>query len=346
VWLALYSPAGRAYLGEEIQIMRRYAVIAAFVVAGLRVGTMGVEAQQEMPPATSVTRESLNDAWWTGPILAASGATLPRGHSLIEPYFYDVREKNSNSFGTSSYVLYGLTNGLTVGTIPAGGYNMVSSGLNSSGVEINDLTLLAQHRLTQFHEGSWVPTSGAVVEETLPTGKYDELGNRPSNGIGAGAYTTTLGFYPQTYFWLPNGRILRVRFDVTQTFSKNAKVKGVSVYGTGAGFSGNAKPGSSFFADPAWEYSLSRNWVLALDAAYRHNWNTRVTGYNSPVLGSGQNQAVVSMNTGSSESFVFAPAFEYNFRSNLGVILGTRLIPASHNTNPTITPVVAINFVH
>ena len=228
--------------------MRRCVAMAAFVVAGLQVGTGGFEGPSGKADINlSNSRESLNDAWWTGPILAASGATLPRGHSLIEPYFYDVRGKHSSSFGSSSYVLYGLTDGLTVGLIPAGGYNMVSNGLNSSSAEMGDVTLLAQHRLTQFHEGSWVPTSGAVVEETFPTGKYDQLGNRPSNGIGAGAYTTTLGFYPQTYFWLPNGRILRMRFDVTQTFSSNVKVEGVSVYRTGAGFNGNApSPGDPF----------------------------------------------------------------------------------------------------
>jgi hypothetical protein len=325
--------------------MRKYFAMGAFVVAGLQIGTIGIDAQQELPPSASATRESLNDAWWTGPILAASGATLPRGHSLIEPYFYDVRGNHSNSFGTSSYVLYGLANGLTVGLIPAGGYNIVSNGLNSSSVEMGDLTLLAQHRLTQFHEGSWVPTSGAVVEETLPTGKYDQLGDRPSDGLGAGAYTTTLGFYPQTYFWLPNGRILRMRFDLTQSFSSDTKVEGVSVFGTASGFKGHARPGNSFFADPAWEYSLTRQWVLALDVAYRHTWNTHVTGYNPPVAGSGQDPAFVLMNTGSSDVFAFAPAIEYNLRSNLGVILGTRVIPASHNTNATVTPVVAINFV-
>ncbi len=35
-------------------------------------------------------RQSLEDAWWTGPMLAPSAATLPRGHLLIEPYLYDV----------------------------------------------------------------------------------------------------------------------------------------------------------------------------------------------------------------------------------------------------------------
>jgi hypothetical protein len=100
--------------------MRRYVAIAVFMVAVLQVGTVRMEAQQEIPSSTSLARESLNDAWGTGPILAASGATLPRGHSLIEPYFYDVRGKHSNSFGTSTYALYGLTNGFTVGLIPAG----------------------------------------------------------------------------------------------------------------------------------------------------------------------------------------------------------------------------------
>lgn len=291
-------------------------------------------------------RQPLDDAWWTGPILAASGATLPRGHYLIEPYFYDAIGSQSNGLGSSSYLLYGLANGLTVGTIPTAGFNKLSNGPSSSGVGIGDITLLAQHRLTQFHEGSSLPTSAVVVEETFPTGKYDQLGDRLSNGLGAGAYTTTLGFYPQTYFWLPNGRILRMRFDVTQAFSTNVRVNGISVYGTEAGFSGTAKPGSSLFADPAWEYSLTRHWVLALDAAYRHNWNTRVAGYNATAQSGGKNPGGVLMNTGSSEVFAFAPAVEYNWKSNLGVILGTRVIPASHNTNATVTPVVAINFVH
>jgi len=42
----------------------------------------------------------------------------------------------------------------------------------------------------------------------------------------------------------------------------------------------------------------------------------------------------------------FAPAIEYSWKPNLGVLLGMRVIPPSHNTNPTITPAVAINFVH
>ena len=83
--------------------------------------------------------------------------------------------------------------------------------------------------------------------------------------------------------------------------------------------------------------------MLALDITYRHNWNTHVTGYNVN-SGSGQNPSV--LNSGSAEVFAFAPAIEYSWKPNLGVLLGTRVIPTSHNTNATVTPAVAINFVH
>jgi hypothetical protein len=40
--------------------------------------------------AQETTHQALTDAWWTGPLLAPSANTLPRGHVLIEPYLYDV----------------------------------------------------------------------------------------------------------------------------------------------------------------------------------------------------------------------------------------------------------------
>ena len=35
-------------------------------------------------------QESLDDAWWTGPLLAPDAGTLPQGHWLMEPYVYDL----------------------------------------------------------------------------------------------------------------------------------------------------------------------------------------------------------------------------------------------------------------
>jgi len=313
-------------------------------------------AYAEDPPApASIVRQSLDDAWWTGPMLAPAAATLPRGHFLIEPYLYDVIVQGrydadgvrrsavrSSGFGSLTYLLYGLANRLTAGLIAVAGYNTVSGGLSSSGIGLGDVTLQAQFRLTQFHEGGWTPTTSIAVQETLPTGKYDELGERPSDGFGGGAYTTTLALYSQTYFWLPNGRILRTRLNLSQSFSGRANVKDVSVYGTGSGFRGHVWPGRSLFLNAAGEYSLTRKWVLALDVTYRHDGNTRVAGYEVSTL----TPSMVRLDSGSSDAFGLAPAIEYNWKRNLGVLVGARVILAGRNTAVTITPAVAVNYVH
>ena len=284
-------------------------------------------------------------------MLAPSAGTLPRGHFLLEPYFYDVSAAHSNTFGSLSYLLYGLGHKFTVGVIPTVDYEQVSDGPSSSHLELGDTSLLIQYGLTQFHGSSWHhPTTAINVQETFPTGRYDQLGALPSDGFGSGAYTTALAFYSQTFFWLPNGRILRARFNISDAFSSNVKVQGVSVYGTAAGFNGNAKPGNTAFADAAAEYSLTRRWVLALDVEYHFEANTPVTGFNSPDPGdvpSGvPNPPSIQTNSGSTGELIFAPAIEYNWKPTIGVLLGTRIIEVGHNITPSITPALAINFVH
>lgn len=310
---------------------------------------------QDPAPAPAVFRQTLNDAWWTGPMLAPSANTLPQGHFLIEPYLYDVTTQgfytpsgdrvsapHANEFGSLTYINYGLTNKVTVGVIPTFDYNDPSEGLSSSGIGVGDLTVQAQYRLHLFRENSWVPTISLAVQQSLPTGKYDQLGNRPSNGIGSGAYTTMPSFYSQTFFWMPNGRILRMRFNVVPAFSRSVNVRDVSVYGTSQGFRGRANPGASIFVDFAWEYSLTQRWVLALDATYRHQGNTSVNGYNFQ----SSTPSPIQLNSGASDAIGLAPAIEYNWKSTIGVLLGVRLIPVGRNTRATITPALALNFVH
>jgi hypothetical protein len=307
---------------------------------GAAASAASIGGPQTLPPP-SADRQQLGDAWWTGPMLANNASTLPRGHFLVEPYLYDEISPHTNGLGSLTYIEYGLENRFTIGLIPTFGYNKVSDGLSSSGVGLGDVTVLAQYRLTQFHEHHSLPTISFMVQETFPSGKYDQLGQRSSNGLGAGAYTTILGLNSQTYFWMPNGRILRMRLNGTQSLSTYANVAGASVYGTASGFQGHAKPGASTFVDAAWEYSLTRNWVLALDATYRHTANTRITGYDAS-----QTPPNIQLNSGSSDAIGFAPALEYNWKPTIGVLVGTRIIALGHNTPTTITPAVAINYVH
>jgi hypothetical protein len=311
-------------------------------------------AQTPVPSvAFASLRQPLDDAWWTGPLLAPNASTLPQGHVLVEHYLYDVISEgfynhtgtrvsapHENGYGSLTYINYGLVNKLTVGVIPTFGYNEPSNSPGSAGVGAGDLSVQAQYRIHLFHEGGWLPTTSVNVQESLPTGKYDQL-DRPSDGFGTGAYTTTLGLYTQTFFWMPTGRTLRTRLNVTQALSSSVDVQDVSVYGTSQGFRGHARPGAAMLVDLAAEYNATRHWVVVMEGVYRHQYNTHVAGYriaspNQPIL----------LNSGSSQVFGLAPAIEYNFNSRVGVILGLRLFPAGKNTTDSITPAIAVNIVH
>lgn len=233
----------------------------------------------------------MDEAWWTGPLLAPNAATLPQGHWLLEPYVYDEMTYGqydasgtlrttgaAHDIGSQSYIEYGLLDRLTLGLIPRLGLHESSAGQDSSGFTLGDTTLQAAFGLTQFHPGSLLPATSLVIGETFPTGKYDRLDGRTNGALGSGARSTTVSLYSQTYLWIPNGRILRTRLDVSYEVSQWASVQGVSVYGTLGGFHGRAHAGPTFTGDLAFEYSATQNWVLAMDLWWEHDGNTRVEG--------------------------------------------------------------------
>ena len=302
--------------------------------------------------ATAAERQSREDAWWTGPMLAASAASLPQGHFLLEPYLFDVITTGhidasgshhgvsaDHDFGSLTYMLYGATDRLTVGMIPRFFHDEPPGAASSSGIDVGDLTLQAGYGLTRYQDGSSIPALALVVQETLPTGRYDQL-SRASDGVGAGSYATAVSLYSQDYFWLPNGRILRARLDLTYTSSSSVSVQDRSVYGTPAGFQGHAYPGDGYTVDAAAEYSVTRNWVLALDLVYQYNANTQVRGALASAPGT-----PLQTDSGSSYSFGFAPAIEYNWSARAGVLLGVRIISIGRNTSTSVTPAIAINLV-
>ena len=303
------------------------------------------------------TRQPLDDAWWTGPIVTPGAGTLPQGHALVEPYLFDViryarfdndgerRDADrTHSYGSLTYMLYGITDRFTVGMIPTFGYNEAGPGLDSSGIQFGDFTVQGQYRLSQFAEGRRVPTSSVVIQQTFPTGKYDQLGDTPGDGLGAGVATTTVGLYSQYYFWMPNGRILRTRFNLTYAMSGDADVTDVSVYGTPEGFRGTASPGDVFAVQSSLEYSVTSNWVFAMDLIYQHDDSTRLAGEEpDPLTGNLQR---IDEESGTAWRLGVAPAIEYNWSSRIGLIVGARWFFAGRNTNATLTPAIALNMVY
>ena len=329
--------------------MTRITTRGLFLSLALLAGAMAGADDAPSAPA----RQALADAWWTGPLLAPNASTFPAGHALVETYVFDVNSNGQfdmsgrhapaaggHELGSLTYLIYGVTDRVSVGLLPRFFYDEPPGAPNSSSPGVGDLGAQVQIGLTSFHEGSWVPSTALVLAETLPTGRYDRL-RQPADGFGAGAYTTALSWYSQDYLWLPNGRILRVRLDLTYAVSSSAGVVDQSVYGTPAGFRGRAYPGDSFTADAAAEYSLTRHWVLATDLVWVHDASTRLRGSEPPAAG----PALIDTQSGSSEYFAVAPAIEYNFSPRVGVIAGARIFVAGRNTASSVTTAAAINMV-
>ena len=288
----------------------------------------------EIPGSDTPVRQRPDDAWWTGPAIANSPSSLAPGHVYVESYLFDVKSPGSDGIGSRTFLLYGLTDRLTVGLIPSFGFNKSNGGQSSSGVGLGDLALHAQYRLTSYSAGRWIPTTAVALEESLPTGRYDRL-TRLNDGFGAGAYTTSLSWYAQSIFWLPNGRILRSRVNLSRTFASRADVESVSIYGTPSGFRGSAHTGASLSVDSSWEYSLSRGWALAIDVLYRHGDKTDVYGSCGP--------RSVCSNSDPTDNVAVAPAVEFSWAANLGVLVGVRYIPNGTNTKSSVTPVIALS---
>ena len=333
----------------------RAAILAACFLLALAAHAAAPIAADNLNPC--VERHSMSDAWFTGPMLANTAATAPRGHMLLEPYLYDITTDGAftsrgarhsaphqNSYGSLTYLIYALTDTTGIGVMPTFGYTTAAHLPSSAGPRSGDLTLLLQHRLTQSRPCRWMPTVSLAVEETFPTGRYDNLGDRPTSATGAGAFTTTPEFLTQTWFWLPDHRIVRMRLNLTDAISAAVPIANASVYGTSPGFRGTAHPGRSLYADNAWELSLTRRLILATDITYRTTANTRVTGTNAPT--SSQPAAPTLLNSGSSTTWNLAPAIEYSWKPTIGILLGVRLTPAGANTSQTLTPAIALNIVH
>jgi hypothetical protein len=332
---------------------RAAGIALALAIAGIAAAAhrAGAESQRQSP----------GDAWWTGPLLTAGAGTVPRGHVLIEPYLFDsivvgqydrsgarTSASREHRAGSQSYLLYGLTDRVTVGLLPRFGFYGGGAMPSSSRASIGDLGAMIQIGLTRFEDDRWIPATALLLSETVPTGRYDQLGDRPGDGLGAGVYTTSIGLHSQYLFWLPTGRILRARLNLSYARSSAASVRDVSVYGTADGFRGSAHPGRSLAASAAWEYSITRHWGVALDVAYEHSGNTRVDGRSAPVDPPGNElggAAAIQLDSGASDALSIAPAIEYNFTAQVGVIVGVKLMLAGWNARDTVVPVTAINLV-
>jgi hypothetical protein len=304
----------------------------------------GTPAQEEEGP------------WLTGPLLTPSGHVIPLGHANYEPYLYwgDYNGKYNDHWNYSrtppSFKFVLSQTALQFGILPATEIDILPQILyNYCGGQhmwrIPDQPIAIAFQLLMDKPGTWWPAIKMRLAALIPLGKYDHLDPKKlfTDFGGLGDWAPTIGFVTVKAYNFGNNHYLAWRMNYQFTFTLPVPVHGLSFYGGVPtidgikGTRGTVYPGCVFVIQQGLEYSITHNWALALDLQYFHSNRNRFSGHSpkgtKPVLPS-------------AEQFSVAPALEYNFNANIGVIAGPWFTVAGRNDNDTdafITWVFAIN---
>lgn len=291
--------------------------------------------------------------WFTGPILAPAGKTIPKGHWDFEPYvFYTddfgvfgnhrrvVKIPDTHTLNLNPLIFYGLNDWMDIqGSFPLN--HTIKNSQRKNG--IGDFAITIGFQALNSRENTWIPDLRTTLGLSFPTGKYQNL--NPSkqgvDGMGSGAYQTTLGLNFQKLLQLNNQHYLRARLSASYTLAHSASIRGYNAYGGGVGTQGSIRLGDAFQGDFALEYQLTQNWVPVFEI----NYTTRARSKFSGMPGiNPSNGLLATVGQGEVDQLSFAPALEYNFNAKLGIIAGIWFSAYGRDANEFASGVIALNY--
>lgn len=287
--------------------------------------------------------------WFTGPLLASSALTIPPGHWDLEPYIFAVANKGrydhdwkareiptrwNNYFQPELSV--GINTWLDFEISPTLFYNYTAGAGKWvwGDMPINfDIQLFRHDALVT----EWSTAVKLILKETIPFGKYQNLNpkKRGTDVGGAGSWQTTMGLVWGNLFYLGGIHFLSWRTSLAYTLPAPTRVKNLNFYGGGEGTRGTVYPAQNLTLDTAIELSITRNWVFAMDFVGSWSGKIRFKG-----------KSTHRMKGPSSAQFSLAPAIEYNWNANLGIIFGPWFTIAGRNAIQFIDGVFAVNIYY
>lgn len=288
-------------------------------------------------------------AWWTGSLLTSSGRVHSVGSVGVEPYlfvnqFYGIYDKDwklhemrpTLSVNPALYLATGIAKNLEIAFYGQGFYNKRGS---KSFTGVGDTSVGLHYQFMDEDEN--IPSSVLAVIERFPTGNYHHLNPdfETSDGVGAGSYRTSLGLAMQKEYEIKKDKWIRWRLNISYTMGFPVHIQGFSVYGGGFGTDGTINPGNNLYSIISLEYEITKEWVISIDGAYSHTNKSTFRG----MKGVTKTGDVAPVGRPSSEQISAAPAIEYNFNENIGIIAGVWFTCFGRNAAAFYTPSIAVN---
>lgn len=292
------------------------------------------------------------DPWFTGPLLAPAGHNIPRGHTNIEIYGlnidtngrYDrgrhiVRTPEFDSRIFNPIITHGFTDWLDVQ------FNIPYIFNSTRHVNYNRLADVAMALGFQLFEQKGASNRMDIrflLQETFPTGRFERLndGAFGTDSTGLGSYLTSFGLNFQYLKPLYNNHYLRTRLILSRLYASPVNVFGLNSYGGTISTQGKIRPGSENGLDLAFEYTLTQHWVAVMEGTWASGAATRFNGVLNIGNIGGPGATIGSDQYGGE---TLAPALEYNFNGNVGLIGGVWFPWSGKNTSRFMTFVLALN---
>lgn len=288
--------------------------------------------------------------WLTGTLLSPFGYVIEKGHINFEPYFYSNfmygsydkhwhrhSQPTLSSLSIQPFFWYGFANRWDIEIAPQFSWNHTSG---ASHWTLNDLPIELEYQLVSERSGKWQPAIKLAFLLTFPTGKYQKFNpkEKMTDRGGYGNWYPGLELVFQRLIHLSGMHFIEFHFTLGYTIPTSVHVKGFNAYGGGKHTHGTIYPGALFQTILGLEYTFTKNWAFAFDAQYNHNAHTHFKGHKGRTNGK-----LNSLSRPSSEQLSFAPAIEYNWSNNLGLIIGAWFSVTGHNSSAFANGIIAIN---
>ncbi|MDP1603884.1 MAG: hypothetical protein Q8M03_11535 [Legionella sp.] len=299
----------------------------------------------------SLGKSAVAGPWFTGPLLAPSGHTIPNGHTNLELYtfitdiegIYNSFGKVTHTPGDKNYVesiifSHGITNKMDVQFVLPYAYNR---NQGSSSHRLSDTSAAIGFQLFEQKQSRWRPDFRFTIQEIIPTGRFEKLDffENGTDSTGLGSYQTALNLNFQLLSQLSADHYLRTRLSLGYVDASKAHISGLSSYGGSDTTDGTIRPGNMASIDLAGELNLTQHWVAVMETFVSKRHGSLFNGY--PGVDELGNPAIVGHDM--SKQVTFAPALEYNFNANVGIIAGVWFIVNGRETAEFSSSIIALN---
>ncbi len=313
------------------------------------------QIQQELTEDEALFKraQEMFNPWYTGPLLTPSATMMAPGYGNIQPYIFVTdtyaaynNDRKSVSLPSNKVSLnpqiggvFGVTDTMDI-SIALQAFGNWQYGTSGGG--FGDISVKLGWPI--LRQTLHLPAIKFSLSQTFPTGRYQKLNphNHNLSATGGGVWATQFGLaISKVMFWSYN-HPLNARLYVGYTVSVPSTVHGFNTYGGGYGARAKVHPGNALIADLGLEWSLTQNWVISNDLVYTCQNKTTFSG-NPGTLADGRTPSTEA--SPYNDSLSLAPALEYNFSPNLGILGGVWFTVYGKNSANFISGILSVSWV-